>query len=155
MGSLNCLNAPISLEQRELFVKRNQQNAIAEVSVIQNKDPSPAAAPPLTYQPALDPLEEVNPSELVEFVMGDYQNYDGEYDDYKEPSCLAVNVLVNTVHVRLDCSKGGRLMVPASFKGPNGVMVAANILMDTRAMANFVSKEFIRHTTSSFANARP
>ena len=51
---------------------------------------------------------------------------------------------MNTVHVRLDCFKGGFLIVPVSFKGPNGIMVAANILVDTGAMANSVIKEFIR-----------
>ncbi|PLW30877.1 hypothetical protein PCANC_20109 [Puccinia coronata f. sp. avenae] len=86
----------------------------------------------------------MDPSAGAECVMGDYQNYDEEYDDYEEPSCSNVNVPVNTVHVRLDCTKGGRLIVPAMFKAPEGVLVKANILVDTGAMANFVSEEFVR-----------
>ncbi|PLW16903.1 hypothetical protein PCANC_20151 [Puccinia coronata f. sp. avenae] len=86
----------------------------------------------------------MDPSAEAELVMGNYRNYDEEYDDYKEPSCSNVNVPVNTVHVWLDCSQGGRLIVPAVFKAPDGVLVKANILVDTGAMANFASKEFVR-----------
>ncbi|KNZ59242.1 hypothetical protein VP01_1776g1, partial [Puccinia sorghi] len=45
-------------------------------------------------------------------------NHDEQYDDYEEADCAIVRV--STVHVRLDCSKGGRILVPASFKAPGG-----------------------------------
>ncbi|PLW09922.1 hypothetical protein PCASD_21478 [Puccinia coronata f. sp. avenae] len=98
-GSLNCLNLPVSVKQRKLFIKRNQQNPTAEVSAISLATQQPAAAPPLTYQPELDLIADDDPSLAAEQVMGNYQNFDKEYDDYKEPSCLAVNVPVNTVQV--------------------------------------------------------
>ncbi|KAA1134620.1 hypothetical protein PGTUg99_007694 [Puccinia graminis f. sp. tritici] len=44
----------------------------------------------------------------------------------------------------LEGSKGSRLLVPASFRGPGGVLIPATILVDTGAMANFVNESFIR-----------
>jgi hypothetical protein len=126
-------------EKQELFVKNNQQVPIASVAAIQPA-PQPSTSPPLTYHPLPDKVPTLDPSAEVEYVMGYYQNYDEEYDDYKEPSCSNVNILGNTVHVWLDCTKGGCLIVPALFKAPDAFLVKANILVNTGAMANFVSK---------------
>ncbi|PLW58122.1 hypothetical protein PCANC_04120 [Puccinia coronata f. sp. avenae] len=142
-GSLNCLNIPVSPKQQESFVKKNWQAPAASVAAIQQV-PQPHNSPPLIYHPLPDNVPTMDPSAEAELVMGNYRNYDEEYDDYKEPSCSNVNVPVNTVHVWLDCSQGGRLIVPAMFKAPDGVLVKANILVDTGAMANFASKEFVR-----------
>ncbi|PLW40620.1 hypothetical protein PCANC_13025 [Puccinia coronata f. sp. avenae] len=142
-GSLNCLNVPVLQEQRETFVKKNRQTPAASVAAI-HPIPQPPNSPPLTYHPIPEDAPLMDPLAGAECVMGDYQNYDEEYDDYEEPSCSNVNVPVNTVHVWLDCTKGGRLIVPAMFKAPEGVLVKANILVDTGAMANFVSEEFVR-----------
>jgi hypothetical protein len=132
------------LKQRELFVKRNCQGASAKVLAIQLVPQKHPAPPPLTsYQPTSDPPAKEDLSLAAENVMGDYCYFDKEYDDYKEPSSLAVNVPVNTLHMRLDCLKGCQLIVPALFKGLEGAMVVANILVNTGGMANFVSEEFI------------
>lgn len=48
------------------------------------------------------------------------------------------------VHVQLDCSLGGWILVPVSFRGLVVVMAPATILVDTSAMANFVNKVFVR-----------
>ncbi|PLW17012.1 hypothetical protein PCANC_11380 [Puccinia coronata f. sp. avenae] len=117
MGSLNCLNAPVSLEKRLAF-KPDEESPIGGTNF--------------------------DLSALAEYVMGDYQNYDEEYEDYGKPSNPAVNVPVNTVQVCLDCSKGNCLTVPALFNGPNGNRFTANILVDAGAMAKFVSKEFVQ-----------
>ncbi|PLW56216.1 hypothetical protein PCANC_01978 [Puccinia coronata f. sp. avenae] len=108
------------LKQRELFVKRNRQAASAKVLAIQLVPQKHPAPPPLTYQPTSDPPAKEDLSLAAENVMGDYCYFDKEYDDYKEPSSLAVNVL-----------------------GLEGAMVLANILVNTGGMANFVSEEFI------------
>jgi hypothetical protein len=75
--------------------------------------------------------------------MGNYQGFDEVYKDFIEASCAAVDVPISTVHVCLDCSKKGRLLVPASFKNPEGSWVTANILVNTGAMANFISEDFV------------
>ncbi|KNZ52015.1 hypothetical protein VP01_372g3 [Puccinia sorghi] len=72
----------------------------------------------------------------------DMVGFDEQYDDYEEAH--AATVRVSTVHVRLDCSKGGRILVPASFKTPGGELVQATILVDTGSMANFVNDDFVR-----------
>jgi hypothetical protein len=47
------------------------------------------------------------------------------------------------VHVRLDVFKGGRILVPVSFKLAGGVLIPATILVDTGSMANFINKGFV------------
>jgi hypothetical protein len=77
--------------------------------------------------------------------MGNY-GFDKVYNDFVKTSCAAVEVPIATVHVWLNCLKKGRLLVPASFQTPEGSWATANVLVDTGAMANFISKEFVcRH----------
>jgi hypothetical protein len=140
---LNCLNPPITLAQCEAFFKHCQQStATTSVAAIQSEPRSEdLLGPPLTYHPTEDFQQEPGPlAEAELMVMGNYRNY----NDYKGPLCLAVNVPVNTVHVRMDCSKGGQLIVLVSFKTGEGALVTANILVDTGVMANFISEDFVQ-----------
>jgi len=138
-GSLNCPNSPISMEQRKNFVDRSRLHPPAQVSAI---SPSPvASAPPPQSQPLafrnFAASDEPSPSSPPEI-----HGFDELYDDYDETDCSTVSV--SSVHVRLDCSAGGRIVVPATFKAPNGVLISATILVDTGSMANFVNEGFVR-----------
>jgi hypothetical protein len=77
-------------------------------------------------------------------VLGNYQGFNEVYEEYLEMACAAVEVPIATVHVRLDFSKKGRLLVLASLKASDGSWVTTNILVDTGAMANFISEKFVR-----------
>jgi hypothetical protein len=161
-GSLKCLNTPITLEQRAAFVKRHKASLAALVLAIQSVPhppsvPQPPSSSPLTYQPTKDPTKEtqdLDPLAEEELVMGNYHNYNEEYNNYDEPVCSAINVAINIVQVRLDCSKSGHLIVPAWFKASNGNEVPANILVDMGAMANFVSEEFVRRHNFKLCQCR-
>jgi hypothetical protein len=133
------------LAQQEAFVKRCQQSlATTSVAAI-HLEPHLAdlPGPLLTYHPTEEFQQESDLLAEAELVMGDYRNYDKVYNNYKELSGLTVNFLVNTVHFRLDCSKGGQLIVLVSFKTGDSSLFTANILVDTGAMANFISKDFV------------
>ncbi|PLW27912.1 hypothetical protein PCANC_25391 [Puccinia coronata f. sp. avenae] len=71
-----------------------------------------------------------------------YHGLDVMYKDYEEAE--AATVPVSTVQVQLDCSSGGRILVPASFRAAGGLLIPATILVDTGSMANFVNKGFVR-----------
>ncbi|KAA1086247.1 hypothetical protein PGTUg99_013747 [Puccinia graminis f. sp. tritici] len=155
-GSLNCPNPFITQAQRQEFVdrcRRNPNTTPTSVSSIRTI-PSPSSAF-LTYQPAPPPPPLPVPrksSPVIEEshspVSGpnppSHLGYDEQYDDYDEEECAMVDVPLATVQVRLEGSKGSRLLVPASFCGPGGVLIPATILVDTGAMANFVNESFIR-----------
>lgn len=142
-GSLNCPNAPVSVEKRQAFVDRCRQHPSPQVASISLT----ASPPPLSYRPtsstsplaSSDTLPTIAPSSSAGVV-----GFDEVYDDYDESACATVDVPISTVQVRLDCSSGGRLLVPVSFKAPGGVLVPATVLIDTGAMANFVNESFIR-----------
>jgi hypothetical protein len=79
-------------------------------------------------------------------VLGNHQGFDKVYDNFLVDALESAEVPIATVHVRLDCLKKGCLLVPATFKSSNGTWVSATILVNTGAMANFISKEFVcRH----------
>ncbi|PLW05271.1 hypothetical protein PCANC_28921, partial [Puccinia coronata f. sp. avenae] len=71
-----------------------------------------------------------------------YHGLDVMYKDYEEAE--AATVPVSTVQVQLDCSSGGRILVPASFRAAGGLLIPATILVDTGSMANFVNEGFVR-----------
>jgi hypothetical protein len=77
-------------------------------------------------------------------VLGSFQGFDKHYKDLVETACAIEEIPIATVHVQLDCLKKGRLLVLALFKEPEGAWATANILVDTGAMANFVSDDFVR-----------
>ncbi|PLW13888.1 hypothetical protein PCANC_19953 [Puccinia coronata f. sp. avenae] len=96
-----------------------------------------SSSAPLTYRPPKasavtfgEDLTEgqVNPKVPI---LGNFQGFDKHYAEFEEAWCAVVDVPIATVHVRLNCLKKGRLLVPASFKGPKGVRASANILVDT------------------------
>jgi hypothetical protein len=69
-----------------MFVQLNQQGTSAEVLAIQSVAQQPSAPPPLTYQPESDPLADEDLSLAAEQVMGDYLNFDEEYEGAREKS---------------------------------------------------------------------
>jgi hypothetical protein len=69
--------------------------------------------------------------------------FDEIYEEYKEVDCTPITIPISTVHVKLDCSTQGRLLVLVSFKDSKGTLFPATVLVDTGAMANFVNKGFV------------
>ncbi|KAA1067419.1 hypothetical protein PGT21_004710 [Puccinia graminis f. sp. tritici] len=155
-GSLNCPNPFLTPAQRQDFVERCRQNPNATPTPVSSiRTLSPSSSSFLTYQPAPPPsplaTHQRMPSVSVDShppaaVPGSspHPGYDEHYEDYDEEECATVEVPLATVQVRLEGSKGSRLLVPASFRGPGGALIPATILVDTGAMANFVNKSFVR-----------
>jgi hypothetical protein len=77
-------------------------------------------------------------------VLGSCQGFDKHYEDLAETLCAIEDIPIATVHVKLDCSKKGWLLVLALFKSWDGVWATAKILVNNGAMANFVSNYFFR-----------
>jgi hypothetical protein len=94
----------------------------------QSAESLPAPASPPSF---LSPFKDVN-----------LHSHDEFYKDLEEAK--AAIVPVSTVHVRLDVSKGGRILVTTMFKLAGGVMIPATILVNTSSMANFINKGFVR-----------
>jgi hypothetical protein len=69
--------------------------------------------------------------------------YDKVYKEYKEEECAPVTIPISTVHIQLDRTAKGRLLVPVSFKDVDGSLFPATILVDTGAMANFANGGFV------------
>ena len=69
------------------------------------------------------------------------RGFDELYEDYEDMECATVPV--STVHVRLDCSKGGQIFVLTAFKALGGILVHTTILFNTGSMAIFINEEFI------------
>jgi hypothetical protein len=66
------------------------------------------------------------------------------YDKYKEEEEVnPASVSIATIHVQLDKSAKGCLLVPVLFKDPSGALFPATVLVNTGAMANFVHKGLI------------
>ncbi|KAA1113413.1 hypothetical protein PGT21_030971 [Puccinia graminis f. sp. tritici] len=126
-GSLNCPNPFITTAQHQEFVDRC---------------PPPASPLPIPDRSPLNP-DVLHPPAAAPSSLS-HLGYDEHYEDYDEEDCATVDVPLATVQVRLEGSKGSRLLVPASFRGPGGVLIPATILVDTGAMANFVNESFIR-----------
>ncbi|KAA1090535.1 hypothetical protein PGT21_004540 [Puccinia graminis f. sp. tritici] len=157
-GSLNCPNPFITSAQRQEFVERCRRNPNATptpVSSIRTLPSTPPASSFLTYQPAPPPSPLPVPERLpstsadshppaIAPSSSSHPGYDEYYEDYDEEECATVEVPLATVQVRLEGSKGSRLLVPASFRGPGGALIPATILVDTGAMANFVNESFVR-----------
>ncbi|PLW15392.1 hypothetical protein PCANC_20482 [Puccinia coronata f. sp. avenae] len=140
-GSLNFLNIPILLEQRKAFVDKASKSSPTPAAATSVSAVQLAETATLSYR---DPYQDPSPDPLsTPFESEDlHHGLDEIYEDYEEAE--AATIPVSTFQVRLDCSSGGRILVPASFKAPGGVLVPATILVDTGLMANFVNKGFIR-----------
>ncbi|PLW13242.1 hypothetical protein PCANC_18023 [Puccinia coronata f. sp. avenae] len=148
--SLDCPNPGVTWEQREAFVAKHKPNSSTFVAAVKVDSLPQSPSAPLTYCPPKastvtfgeDSTEgQVDPEAPI---LGNFQGFDKNYAEFEEALCAVFDVPIATVHVRLDCSKKGQLIVPVLFKGPDGVWALANILVDTGAMANFFSEEFIR-----------
>jgi hypothetical protein len=135
-GSLNFLNPPISLDQRKALIDKCKAKTATTVSAVQTADTAPLSYCDHYLDPSPDP--NATPFESEDLHHG----LDEIYKDYEEAK--AATVPVSTVQVRLDCSAGGRILFPASFKAPGGILIPATILFDTGLMANFVNEGFIR-----------
>ena len=145
-GSLDFPNQGVTSEQREAFVAKHchpSTTAVAEVGIA--SPPVDPTDPPLTYRAPsdqdsspeeVDLLNQVDPKAQV---LGNYQGFEKFYEEFD----AIKDIPVATVHVRLDCSKKGCLLVSALFKRMEGVWEAANILVNMGAMANFIRKEFV------------
>jgi hypothetical protein len=78
--------------------------------------------------------------------MENYGSAPGVFDkqyNYNKADCAVVEVPIATVHIKLEQSLGNCLLVPLLFKTPSGDLFPATVLVDTRAMANFVNEGFI------------
>ncbi|PLW14564.1 hypothetical protein PCANC_15728 [Puccinia coronata f. sp. avenae] len=140
---------PVTLEQRKSFVDRARQTPSAQVAHVHTEYPTNLVGTPLTYHrpeaPGPTAQEQPPPSPpsfLSPFETEDLHGHDEMYEDLEEAE--AAIVPVSTVHVQLDVSKGGRILVPTVFKLAGGVTIPATILVDTGSMANFINKGFIR-----------
>ncbi|PLW22012.1 hypothetical protein PCANC_04360 [Puccinia coronata f. sp. avenae] len=142
-GSLNCPNSGVTGEQRKVFVAQHWQNPSTSVLAVDTSHPPEAVSQPLTYRAPVEPGEHsINQLAVYQVdpeapVLGNHQGFDEVYKEFDLVACAIEEVPIATVHICLDCSKKGRILVPASFKGPDGVWATANILVDTGAMANF------------------
>jgi hypothetical protein len=72
-----------------------------------------------------------------------FGGYDEQYE-YNKADCAKFEVPIASVHVKLDCSTAGHLLVPAAFKTPDGDIVPTTILVDTGAMVNFINEGFVQ-----------
>ncbi|PLW39822.1 hypothetical protein PCASD_10711 [Puccinia coronata f. sp. avenae] len=107
-SSLNCLNAPITMEQRKAFIDKSKTTPATAILAIQTADKAPLSYRNPYANPSPDPT--TTPFESEDLHHG----LDKIYEDYEEAK--AATVPISTVQVRLDCSTGGRILVPASFK---------------------------------------
>ncbi|PLW15782.1 hypothetical protein PCANC_13464 [Puccinia coronata f. sp. avenae] len=71
----------------------------------------------------------MTPSFTSPFEDEDLHGHDECYEDLEEAEAAVGPV--STVHVRLDVSKGGRILVPTVFRLAGGVTIPATILVDT------------------------
>ncbi|PLW53245.1 hypothetical protein PCANC_07506 [Puccinia coronata f. sp. avenae] len=146
-GSLDCPNQGVTWEQRKAFIAKHCSNSSTLVSAVDIASVPVGTIPQLlTYRSPPEPVES-SPDPAVDPkapILGNHQGFDKIYEEFNSILCTIKEVPIATVHVRLDCTKKGCLLVPASFKGPEGVWAGANILVDTGAMANFISDEFVR-----------
>ncbi|KAH9459172.1 hypothetical protein Pst134EA_033023 [Puccinia striiformis f. sp. tritici] len=117
----NCPNGRTSFAEKQQFVERYQSAPPVPISVA-------SVLPPVPETPSSSDLPTTAPP--VDF------GYDGVYDDICEADLA-------TVEVQLDTSRAGRIMIPVSFQVSPSKSVVASVLVDTGAMANFVSKRFI------------
>ncbi|PLW38556.1 hypothetical protein PCASD_10806 [Puccinia coronata f. sp. avenae] len=122
-GSLNCLNPPISLDQRKALIDKCKAKTATPVSAVQTADTAPLSYCDHYLDPSLDP--NTTPFESEDLHHG----LDKIYKDYEEAK--AATVPVSTVQVRLDCLAGRRILFPALFKAPGGILIPATILVDT------------------------
>ncbi|PLW10102.1 hypothetical protein PCANC_20527 [Puccinia coronata f. sp. avenae] len=110
--------------QRKALIEKCKAKTATPVSAVQT-----AYTAPLSYcDHYLDPSPDPNATPFESEDL--HHGLDKIYKDYEEAK--AATVPVSTVQVRLDCSAGGRILVPALFKAPGGILIPATILVDTR-----------------------
>ncbi|PLW31649.1 hypothetical protein PCANC_20360 [Puccinia coronata f. sp. avenae] len=145
-GSINCLHEPVLLDQLQAFLDRIRQNPTTQVSALLTEQPAVPLDHPLTFCPSDQPVDHevvlpLPPSFPSPFDAANLHSHDKFYEDLEEGKVAIVPVL--TVHVRLNVSKGGRILVPKMFKLAGGVMILATIPVNTRSMANFINKGLV------------
>ncbi|PLW57478.1 hypothetical protein PCANC_02618 [Puccinia coronata f. sp. avenae] len=120
----------------------NLSNYVTEIAWIAQRNVADQCC---TYHPGAlvaSPSSPVFPSPFEsEDLHGHHKLYDN-YEDYEEAE--VVTFPVSTVHVQLDVTKGGRILVPVLFKLAGGVLIPATILVETGSMANFINKGSVR-----------
>ncbi|PLW52258.1 hypothetical protein PCASD_00018 [Puccinia coronata f. sp. avenae] len=96
-GSINCMNAPASPEQRKTFVDRARQNPTAQVSSLHTRYQLTQSEPTLTFRQndqsedpgVAPPSPPLFPSPFDETDM---QGYDKQYEDLEEAKAAIVPV---------------------------------------------------------------
>ncbi|KAA1077564.1 hypothetical protein PGT21_011967 [Puccinia graminis f. sp. tritici] len=104
--------------------------------------PSPYQARPAepSTQSLHLPSEAQDPDTQVEEVVDTLSSQLGFEDSPEDVE----EVGVSTIHVRLDCSKAGRMLIPVAFSSPTKGSVIVSVLIDTGFMANFISNKFVQ-----------
>ncbi|KNZ58348.1 hypothetical protein VP01_1946g2, partial [Puccinia sorghi] len=106
-----CLQPIVPGSHRKAFIERSRAPRPAQVSMVSpslSPDSLPPAPTPLAFQTQSIP-EEDRP--LSADLHGDF---DEHYEDYDAADCATADVA--SVQIRLNCSSGGRILVPATFK---------------------------------------
>ncbi|KAA1091017.1 hypothetical protein PGT21_050238 [Puccinia graminis f. sp. tritici] len=166
-NSINCPNGRVTPEARKKFVEQYRYAVPVQVSevsfgprppgesITRKRDllsvPSPYQARPLDRPQQRSPSPPVQSTSLEQHH--DTQDLDSSDFAFQEE---VEEVGVSTVHVRLDCSKAGRMVIPVSFKTANQQSAIASVLIDTGSMANFISDRFVsRHHLETQARKNP
>ncbi|KAH9450902.1 hypothetical protein Pst134EB_018411 [Puccinia striiformis f. sp. tritici] len=126
-GPRDCPNGRTSLADKEKFVERYRLAppvSVAAASLLSPLSNELASTPDVNSQPI--PVPSPTPA----------YGFDEDYDDL-------IDADLATVQVRLDTSCAGRIVVLVAFQVSPSKSVVASVLVDTGAMANFISKKFI------------
>jgi hypothetical protein len=129
----------VTLEQQKKFVNWARQAPTTQVAHIHTKHTASQSGLPLTYHPVKGPNQTAQPPLPLQppsFEENDLHGHDKCYKDLEEAKAAIV-------HVQLDISKGGCILVPTVFKLAGGVTIPATILVNTVSMANFINEGFI------------
>ncbi|KAA1063792.1 hypothetical protein PGT21_050060 [Puccinia graminis f. sp. tritici] len=160
-NAVNCPNGRVTIEARKKFVEQYRGAVPVQVSevsfgprppgesILKKRSmfsvPSPYQARPL--EPSFQPSQ--FSSDLSEIPLRTDQVEDSAEAfssqlGFEEASEEIEEVGVSTIHVRLDCSKAGRMLIPVAFSSPKNGSVIASVLIDTGSMANFISDKFVQ-----------
>ncbi|PLW35097.1 hypothetical protein PCASD_13001 [Puccinia coronata f. sp. avenae] len=86
LGSINCLNLPVSLDKQKAFVDKAKATAATPVAAVQSADLATLSYQDLYADPSLD-------SHLTPFESEDvHHGLDEMYKDYKEAKAATVPV---------------------------------------------------------------
>ncbi|KAA1084441.1 hypothetical protein PGT21_027987 [Puccinia graminis f. sp. tritici] len=157
-NAVNCPNGRVTMEARKKFVEQYRGAVPLQVSEVSFGPRPPGESitkkcsiflVPSPYQARpSDSLVHQHqfPSEIVEQPAEFAEAADtlSSQLGFKEPQEDIEEVGVSTIHVRLDCSKAGRMLIPVAFDSPTNGTVIASVLIDTGSMANFISDRFVK-----------